>query len=154
MGPSTKGFRRRKAPSLVAAGIRPHLLLRNRSVRSRDPQAVTHTSRHTHCIAYRHTHPSTPPPTQCCVTSLTTQRLPSLLAPVIAQEEQLLEGGLLRAPHRTAEDIPPLGTHYSYIQEYKPLSHSSIHPATPSTAVYPFTKYAGIWPEDVLSQGP
>lgn len=127
MGPSTKGFRRRKAPSLVAAGIRPHLLLRNRSVRSRDPQAVTHTSRHTHCIAYRHTHPSTPPPTQCCVTSLTTQRLPSLLAPVIAQEEQLLEGGLLRAPHRTAEDIPPWEL---IILTYKNTSHFLIHPFT------------------------
>lgn len=129
MGPSTKGFRRRKTPSLVAAGIlgSPHLLLRNRSVRSRDPQAVTHTSRHTHCIAYRHTHPSTPPPTQCCVTSLTTQRLPSLLAPVIAQEEQLLEGGLLRAPHRTAEDIPPWEL---IILTYKNTSHFLIHSFT------------------------
>lgn len=129
MGPSTKGFRRRKAPSLVAAGIlgSPHLLLRNRSVRSRDPQAVTHTSRHTHCIAYRHTHPSTPPPTQCCVTSLTTQRLPSLLAPVIAQEEQLLEGGLLRAPHRTAEDIPPWEL---VILTHKNTSHFLIHSFT------------------------
>ena len=128
----------------MAAGIlgSPCLLLGNRIVRVRDPQAVAHTSCHTRRQVYRHTHPNTPPPTQRCVTSLTTQRLPSLLASVRAQEEKLLEGGLLRVPHRTPEDIPlgnSLFLHtgirvlcYSYTQEYESFAHSFIQPPLPS----------------------
>ena len=140
------GFRR-KAPSLMAAGIlgSPCLLLGNRSVRVRDPQAVAHTSYHTHCKVYRHTHtqPNIPSPTQRCVTSLTTQRLLSLLAPVIAQEEKRSEEGFLRAPHRTPEDIP-LGNALFLHTGIRVLC-SFIHPAT-------FTKYAWTWPEDVLRE--
>ena len=117
----------------MAAGIlgSPCLLLGNRSVRVRDPQAVAHTSCHTRCKVYRHTHPNTPLPTQRCVTSLTTQRLPSLLAPVIAQEKELLGGGLLRA-HIGLRKISPLGARYSYTQENKCFAHSFIQPPLPS----------------------
>ena len=132
----------------MAAGIlgSPCLLLGNRIVRVRDPQAVAHTSCHTRRQVYRHTHththPNTPLPTQRCVTSLTTQRLPSLLAPVIAQEEKRSEEGILRAPHRTPEDIPlgnSLFLHtgirvlcYSYTQEYESFAHSFIQPPLPN----------------------
>ena len=63
------GFRR-KAPSLMAAGNlgSPCLLLGNRIVRVRDPQAVAHTSCHTRCQVYRHTHTpqQTSPNTETC----------------------------------------------------------------------------------------
>ena len=129
----------------MAAGIlgSPCLLLGNRIVRVRDPQAVAHTSCHICRQVYRHTHThQQTPPTQRCVTSLTTQRLPSLLAPVIAQEEKRSEEGILRAPHRTPEDIPlgnSLFLHtgirvlcYSYTQEYESFAHSFIQPPLPS----------------------
>jgi hypothetical protein len=99
--------------------------------------ATTQVHTHTHT----HTHTNTPPPTQRCVTSLTTQRLPSLLAPVIAQEEKRSEEGFLRAPHRTPEDMPlgnSLFLHtgirvlcYSYTQEYESfaiLTHRNTSP--------------------------
>lgn len=52
------------------------------------------------------------------------QKAPIPSAPVIAQEEQLLEGGLLRAPQRSAEDLPPWEL---AILTHKNMSHLLIH---------------------------
>ena len=132
----------------MAAGIlgSPCLLLGNRSVRVRDPQAVAHTSYHTHCKVYRHTHtqPNIPSPTQRCVISLTTEA-PTPPGSSDSPGERAVRKRTPQSTHRTPEDIPPGSS--LFLHTGKRVLCSFIHPAT-------FTKYAWAWPEDVLSEYP
>ena len=136
----------------MAAGIlgSPCLLLGNRSVRVRDPQGVAHTSFHTCCKVYRHTHththtPQHPSPNteMCYLTDYSEAPIPPGSSD--SPGGKAVKAGILRAPHRTPEDIPPGSS--LFLHTGIRVLCSFIHPAT-------FTKYAWTWPEDMLSEWP
>ena len=141
----------------MAAGIlgSPCLLLGNRSVRVRDPQAVAHTSCHTRRQVYRHTHthqqPS--PNTEMCYLTDYSE------APIPPGSSDSPGGKAVRRriPQSTTQDSRRYAPWELTILTHRNTSPllflhtgirvlcSFIHPAT-------FTKYAWTWPEDVLSE--